>query len=64
MATQKAARAHFYRKFRGNMERSAESAFASARSHIHFLASLHKMVTESKRRSRAAKRGWAKRRES
>lgn len=55
--TDKSAIAHFYRKFRGNLERTAESAYQSARSHVHFLKRLDAMVRGGKKRSRAAKRG-------
>lgn len=51
----------FYRQFRGNLERTAESAYQSARSHVHFLRRLDSMVKTGKKRSRAAKRGWATR---
>lgn len=54
--------AHFYRMFRGNMERPAESAYQSARAHVHFLKRLNEMVSTGNKRSRAAKRGWKKRR--
>lgn len=50
---EKAARAHYYRLFRGNMERSAESAFQSARSHMYFRERLREMVRKPKRRKRA-----------
>jgi len=49
--------AHYYRMFRGNMERPAEAAFASARAHIHFRKRLRDMVATEKKRSAAAKRG-------
>lgn len=60
--TQKRAVAHYYRTFRENMTRTAESAYASARSHVNFLARLKVMCADAKRRSRAAKRGHATRR--
>lgn len=53
--------AHYYRTFRGEMERSAESALSSARQHVNFLARLDAMVRTSRRRSRAAKRAWKNR---
>lgn len=56
-----AAVAHFYREFRGNMERPAESAFQSAKSHVFFLNRLGEMVKEGNRRSAAAKLGHRRR---
>ena len=56
--------AHYYKMFRGNMERSAESAYQSARSHVHFMKRLGKMVQDGNKRSSAAKRGWKLRRKS
>lgn len=49
--------AYFYRKFRGNLERPAEAAYQSARSHVHFLRRLGEMVANGKKRSAAARRG-------
>lgn len=54
--------AHFYRKFRGNVERPSEAAYQSARAHVHFLARLSEMVAVGEKRSAAAKRGWKRRR--
>jgi hypothetical protein len=62
--TQYSAIAHHYRRFRGNMERPAESAYQSARAHVHFLRRLDEMVKAGNKRSQAAKRGWKKRRAS
>jgi hypothetical protein len=53
--------AHYYRMFRGNMERTAESAYESARRHVAFRRRLDEMVKDSKRRSRAAKLGHRRR---
>lgn len=54
--------AHYYRMFRGNMGRPAESAFESAKRHINFRKRLGQMVASGDKRSAAAKRGWKKRR--
>lgn len=56
--SEKSEIAHFYRMFRQNMTRTAESAYQSARAHVHFLRRLDKMVATGTKRSRAAKRGW------
>jgi hypothetical protein len=57
-----AAVAHYYRMFRGNMERPAESAYQSARAHVYFRKRLGEMVNRGNKRSAAAKRGWKTRR--
>lgn len=59
--TQKSAIAHYYRLFRGNMERTAESAYQSARSHVFFRRRLDEAVRKGNKRSQSAKRGWKKR---
>lgn len=41
---------HHYRYFRGNLERTAESAYQSARAHIYFLKRLGEMVNNGKKR--------------
>lgn len=55
--SEKSSIAHYYRLFRGNMERTAESAYHSARSHVFFLRRLDETIKAGKKRSRAAKRG-------
>jgi len=40
----------------------AISAHLQAKSHIHFMANLRKDIAASKKRGRAAKRGWKTRR--
>lgn len=40
----------------------ATAAFLSAKRHFHFVARLSAQVAEDKRRSKAAKKGWATRR--
>lgn len=56
--------AHFYKKYRGNLERTAEDALMSAKRHVAFRERLAEMVSTGNRRSTAAKRGWKKRRAS
>lgn len=48
---------HYYKQFRGNLERPAESAYQSARAHVYFLKRLARMVGKGKksRRGRAAR---------
>lgn len=64
--SQLAAARHHYRRFRAEhgeaFYRTAESAWNSARAHVHFMERLSADVAEHKRRSRAAKRGWKARR--
>ena len=40
----------------------AYAAYTSARSHLHFMATLKATIADHKKRSAAAKRGWKKRR--
>jgi hypothetical protein len=50
---QKAATVHYYRKFRGNMERAAELAWSSAVSHVYFMDRLGKVVKANRSRRRS-----------
>lgn len=62
----RAAVRHYYFKFRAHegerFYRTAESAFNSARSHVHFRERLGEEVRAHKKRSRAAKAAWQRRR--
>ena len=57
---QKEQVAHYYRKFRAE-GLPAEQAYMDAKRHLNFRKRLAKMVAEGNRRSRAAKKGWKKR---
>ena len=53
-----AAVAHHYKRLRATTNYTAEAAYASAKRHLHFVARLEADVKESKRRSKAARKGW------
>lgn len=55
MVTHKQAVAHYYRLFRGNMERPADTAYQSARSFVHFRKRLAEMVAPKRRRKKVSK---------
>lgn len=65
-AQQLAAARHYYRRFRAHdgeaFYRTAEAAWNSARSHVHFRERLAKDVADHKKRSKAAKAAWKRRR--
>lgn len=48
-----AAVLHYYKKFRGNLDRPAEAAYQSARSFVHFRQRLAKMVKPKRKRRKA-----------
>lgn len=52
---------HHFKRFRAQGY-TAEAALLSARSHLHFVATLRDMNAKHKRRSVAAKKAWKVRR--
>lgn len=52
---------HHYRRLRDHGY-TAEAALMGARNHLYFIECLRQQITEEKRRSRAAKKGWKTRR--
>lgn len=55
--------AHHYRLIRArNPHYTAVRAYASAKAHLNFMVRLGDMVRDGKRRSRAARKGWNRRR--
>lgn len=56
---------HYYRQFRQrDPNRTALSAYLSAKSFVAFRARLSESVAQDKRRAKAAKKGWKTRRAS
>ncbi len=53
---------HYTKLFRAESGRPILECYENARRHVHFMKTLSESVRAHKKRSRAAKKAWAKRR--